>query len=152
MIQRIQTLYLFLAGILVMLTYIVPIVIFTDGTTTYNLYACHILHPETHEQLISVIPMAVLPVLSLFFSFFAIFKFKNRSFQYKLGQLNMIILIAFIIVECVYYTRISKILVDADATPYIGIFIPTIALILVFLANKAIKKDERLVKSADRIR
>jgi hypothetical protein len=34
----------------------------------------------------------------------------------------------------------------------IGMFIPILAILLLVLANKAIKKDEDLVKSADRLR
>jgi len=34
----------------------------------------------------------------------------------------------------------------------IGMFLPIISIILLVFANKAIKKDEDLVKSADRIR
>jgi hypothetical protein len=34
----------------------------------------------------------------------------------------------------------------------IGMFVPILAVLLLVLANKAIKKDEDLVKSADRLR
>ena len=34
----------------------------------------------------------------------------------------------------------------------IGMFIPILVILLVVLANKAIKKDEDLVKSVDRLR
>lgn len=152
MIQRIQSIYLLLAAIVVMITYYVPIAIFVENNTTYNLYACHILHPETKQAVLSVVPMAVLPLLSLFFSVFAIFKFKNRSFQIKLGKLNMLILITLMAVQVIYFIRLSKILSQAEASPFISAAAPLLALILVLLANRAIKKDDNLVKSADRIR
>jgi ABC-type polysaccharide transport system permease subunit len=34
----------------------------------------------------------------------------------------------------------------------IGMFVPVLAIVLLVLANKAIKKDEDLVKSVDRLR
>jgi ABC-type polysaccharide transport system permease subunit len=34
----------------------------------------------------------------------------------------------------------------------IGMFLPIVAIVLLVLANKAIKKDEDLVKSVDRLR
>jgi hypothetical protein len=34
----------------------------------------------------------------------------------------------------------------------VGIFIPILSIVLLVLANKAIKKDEELVKSVDRLR
>jgi hypothetical protein len=34
----------------------------------------------------------------------------------------------------------------------IGMFIPILSIVLIVLANKAIRKDEQLVKSADRLR
>lgn len=153
MIQRIQSIYLLLAAIVVMLMYYIPVAIFKENDVIYNMYACHILHPTTRESLLSVVPMAILPLLSLFFSLFAILKFKNRSFQMKLNKLNLLVLLALIAVEGVYFFRISKnVLQQADAQPYIAALAPLIAIIFVVLANKAIKKDDNLVKSIDRIR
>ncbi len=151
MIQRIQSIYLFLAGILVMLMYTFPLAIFNSNSIIYELLACHIKNPVTGNLLVNVVPMAVLPLLSLFLSFFALVKFKNRIFQMKLGKLNMIVLVALVVVEVIYFLRIESML-EVDGKPGFSAIIPLVSLLLILMANKAIKKDDNLIKSADRIR
>jgi hypothetical protein len=150
MIQRIQSIYLLIAGILVMLMYKIPIAIFSSGNVVYSLFACHIKHPETGDLVLNVLPMAVLPLLSMFLSFFALIKFKNRVFQIKLGKLNILILFALLAVESIFVVRLQGIL--GDGMPQFSAILPIISLLLIIMANRAIKKDENLVRSADRIR
>ena len=79
-----------------------------------------------------------------------IFMFKNRKLQFVLGRLN-IILNLFLLGVFVYWSlslpgemQISE--------KGIGMFLPIISIVFLVLANKAIKRDEDLVKSADRFR
>lgn len=150
MIQRIQSVYLFIAGIIVLAMYKIPVAEFSNGELIYKLFACHILDPTTGTPFINVVPMAVLPILSMFLSLFAIFKFNNRSFQIKLGKMNMLVLIVLIAVQVIYYFRIQGLM--SNGKPGFSAIIPLVAILLIFMANKAIKKDDNLVKSADRIR
>jgi len=150
MIQRIQSLYLLIAGIIVLVMYKMPVAVFTGSDLIYNLYACHILHPSTGASVINVVPMAVLPVLSMFLSFFALLKFKNRSFQMKLGKLNIIVLVALLAVQVIYFIRIEQLI--GEGNPGFSAIVPLVSILLILMANKAIKKDDNLVKSADRIR
>ena len=41
---------------------------------------------------------------------------------------------------------------EASSEKGIGMFLPIVVILFAFLANKAIKKDEDLVKSVDRLR
>lgn len=150
MIQRIQSVYLFIAGLMVLAMYKIPVAQFTEGESVYNLFACHILNPTTGSSYINVVPMAVLPLLSLFLSLFAIIKFKNRGFQIKLGKMNILVLLVLIAVQVIYYLRLQMLI--GSGKPGFSAIIPLLAIVLVLMANKAIKKDDNLVKSADRIR
>jgi hypothetical protein len=94
--------------------------------------------------------MSVLFFVSAFLTFFTIFQFKKRQLQFVLGRLS--ILINFILLGIlVYFTQnlSGEITVSEKG---IGLLIPIITIVLVALANKAIKKDEELVKSVDRLR
>lgn len=150
MIQRIQSIYLLIAGLVMLAMYNVPVAVFTSGELSYNLFACHILHPISGEMVINVVPMAVLPLLSLFLSLFALLKFKNRTFQMKLGKLNVLVLLVLIVVQGIYFVRLANML--GQGKPGFSAIVPLIAIILVFMANKAIRKDDNLIRSADRIR
>jgi len=151
MIQRIQSVYLLIAGILTLLIYKLSIASYLVNEIVYSLFVCHITHPEGDQALISVIPMAILPILSTFFSFFALIRFNNRAFQVKLGKINLLILITLLVVQVIYFFKVSSIL-SVKGTPQFGAILPLIALILVLMANRAIKKDDDLIRSADRIR
>lgn len=151
MIQRKQSLFLLLAAIVMFVMYRVPMATFMSNGLVYKLFACHILQPENGTALINVMPMAVLPLLSAILSVIAIFKFKNRTLQMRIGKINYLVLITLIAVQVIYVLRIQGMLNDELQFGFSGI-VPVVAIILVFMANKAIKKDDDLVKSADRIR
>ncbi|WP_397362109.1 DUF4293 domain-containing protein [Olleya sp. R77988] len=81
----------------------------------------------------------------------SIFNFKNRKSQFVLGRLNMIlnlILLGF------FVYRILNASGEANdvSEKGVAIFLPIISIVFLALANKAIKKDEDLVKSVDRLR
>lgn len=151
MIQRKQSLFLLFAGVLIFLMYKIPVATFAVGDAIYQLFACHILNPETGASVISVVPMAVLPVLSAVLSLIAVFKFKNRKLQMQIGKINLLVLFTLIVVEGIYFLRLQTIL-ETTGKPGFSAIIPLLAIVLVFMANKAIKKDDDLIKSADRIR
>lgn len=80
----------------------------------------------------------------------SIFMFKNRKAQFMLGRLNIIL--NFILLGFFVYQSLNLSGETAVSEKGIGMFIPIISIVLLALANKAIKKDEELVKSVDRLR
>jgi cytochrome c oxidase assembly factor CtaG len=102
-----------------------------------------------------VIVQDVLVVLAMFLgsavlSLVNIFLFKNRKLQFVMGRLN-ILLNFFLLGVFVYWSLIvpGEMKISEKG---IGMFIPVLSIVFLVLANKAIKKDEDLVKSADRFR
>ena len=87
--------------------------------------------------------------LTALIALIAIFKFKNRKLQFVLGRI--IILINLFLLGILIYLSLT-IPGEASSEKGIGIFIPTVVIVFAVLANKAIKKDEDLVKSVDRLR
>ncbi len=97
------------------------------------------------------------PVLVLFAFFgsallalIAILLFKNRKNQFVLNRLNMILnlfLLGFFV-----YRSLSLSGETAVSEKGIGMLIPAFSIVFLVLANRAIKKDEDLVKSVDRLR
>lgn len=151
MIQRIQSLFLALAAALLVAMYWFPLASFTANDVIYKLFACRFQHPETGNALISTLPLAVLPCLSALLSLIIIFKYKNRVLQMRLCKLVMLVLFATLIVGAIYFWRIGQML-QLNGQFAFGAIIPLVALGFVILAHRNIKKDEKLVRSADRIR
>lgn len=151
MIQRIQSLFLVLATALLVALYWFPLASFMVNDLIYNLFVCRFQHPETGSTLISTLPLAVLPCLSALLSLIIIFKYKNRVLQMRLCKLVMLVLFTTLVVGAIYFYRIGQML-QVNGQIAFGAIIPLIAFGFVLLAHRNIKKDEKLVRSADRIR
>ena len=136
MIQRIQTVYLFLAAaISAGLIFVFYLWTNTEGAKVFAL--------DNYTYLGMFLGSALLSLIS-------IFSFKNRKFQFVLGRLNIIL--NFILLGVFVYQSLN---VSGEANVSekgIGILLPIFSIVCLVLANKAIKKDEDLVKSVDRLR
>jgi len=83
-------------------------------------------------------------------SVISIFSYKKRQTQFVYNRLNIIL--NFILLGLFVYQSLNLSGETLVSEKGIGMFLPLGSIILLALANKAIKKDEDLVKSADRIR
>ncbi|WP_299674093.1 DUF4293 domain-containing protein [uncultured Tenacibaculum sp.] len=143
MIQRIQTLYLLLAGIISGgLTFVFNL----WSTAKSTIFSLDLLQAASFLQ--KSIPVSFF--LSAILSVVAIFLFKNRQLQFVVGRLN--ILTNLFLLGVLVYLSLTLSGETAVSEKGIGMFIPVVTLVLLVFANKAIKKDEDLVKSVDRLR
>lgn len=144
MIQRIQSVYLLLASLFTVVGLLV-FGLWTDenGSEYFGMDAF-----SSGNALLMVI--TGLFFVTALLTLVAIFQFKDRKKQFVIGRLAILdnlILLGFLI----YVTQnLSGEIVVSEKG--IGLLIPIINVVLVTLANKAIKKDEELVKSVDRLR
>ena len=137
MIQRIQTVYLLAALVIsAVLPFFFPLWTLNDGNVFYFM----------QSQL-----YAVLFGLSATLSLLGILSYKKRQHQFVIGRLNIILNL--ILLGLFVYRSLNlsgeAVLVSEKG---IGMFLPIISIVFLVLANKAIKKDEDLVKSVDRLR
>ena len=136
MLQRIQTLYLLaIAAITGGLVFVLNLWIAIDGTTVYAKNEFLLLGLFLSSAILAVI---------------TIFLFKNRKLQFVLNRLNIILnftLLGIFVVRSLNISGESNI-----SEKGIGMLLPIISIVFLVLANKAIKKDEDLVKSVDRLR
>ncbi|MDO6519791.1 protein of unknown function [Zobellia uliginosa] len=136
MIQRIQTVYLL---IVVLVAGVLPfwVNLWSDAEGN-EIFA-------SHEIFISL-TFYISSLLALI----AIVMFKNRKNQFVMNRLNMILnlfLLGFFVYRSLNLS--GEISVSEKG---IGMLIPIISIVFLVLANRAIKKDEDLVKSVDRLR
>jgi hypothetical protein len=144
MIQRIQSVYLFLAALLS------GIVIFFASLWVDNNNEAFFAVDAFKSSNVLLKIAALLFFLSALVSLYTIFKFKNRQLQFVLGRIN--ILTNFILLGILVYFSQNLSGETVVSMKGIGLLIPVFTIALVALANKAIKKDEELVKSVDRLR
>lgn len=136
MIQRIQTVYLFLASIAAIAFLFIPF-----GTIAYQ--GKDMLLKGNMNPIFDVIVGIIITIAII-----AIFLYKNRKNQSLLVLINIILSILFIGFEVFgAYTH------QKDNFHFsIGFILPVFVLIFNVLAYTAIKSDEKLVKSMDRLR
>ena len=137
MIQRIQTIYLFLAFVTTgILPFFLSLWTLSDGKDFYFM----------QNQFFTV-----LLGLSTTLSIISIISFKKRQNQFVMGRLNMILNLILLGLFVYYSLNVSGEAATVSEKG-IGMFLPIVTIVLLVLANKAIKKDEDLVKSVDRLR
>jgi len=103
------------------------------------------------ENLEKLIPVTVILILIPLFSVASIFLFRKRKIQMKLTIL-LIILIVFMILILSYFNFTITRKYNAEIIPGIKLILPVLMLISSILAYKGIRRDEKLVRSYDRIR
>jgi hypothetical protein len=143
MIQRIQTVYLLSAAIISGVSIFVFHLWVSAGK---SIFVVDLFQNSSYQ--IKSIP--VLFFTSSVIALISIFMFKNRKLQFVFGR--FIILINFILLGLLLYVSLKLPGETAVSEKGIGMFIPILVILLVVFANKAIKKDKDLVKSADRLR
>ena len=137
MIQRIQTNYLLLAFVVTgVLLFFFPLWTMSDNKEYF------FMQSQVYTILLG---------LSTSLTLLGVVSYKKRQNQFVIGRLN-IILNLILLGLFVYRSLNLSGETPAVSEKGIGMFLPAVAIVLLVLANKAIKKDEDLVKSVDRLR
>ncbi len=161
MIQRIQTVYLLIIAILGILTLCLPIfgihspTIESDNIYMFDLWAKLPLDIGTWVTFLPIVALLI-PVVSGI----TIFLFKNRQLQIKLAIILLVFIVLFyILIACfviIGYFELSLIFPEGSGSYHIdlkiGAFCLIIGMVINILSIAAIRRDEKLVRSLDRIR
>lgn len=136
MIQRIQTVFLALVALVSgVLPSFLPLWVDVEGTRVYA------------EGMVWVrlafFAAVVLAIGSMLW-------YKNRQYQFVINRLN--ILLHLVVLGFFVYQSLSVSGETVVSEKGIGLLIPVGSIVFLVLANRAIQKDEALVKSADRLR
>jgi len=134
MIQRIQTLYLFIVTILQL--------------TTVLWIRDRLLFSGKNVDLLSHYILLIPTILLVVIPFWNIFQFKNRKGQFVVNRLLLLLSLLLMGNQLLGYMNI-----EAYSQDQIWVTISyLLTVILLALSNRAIKKDEDLVRAADRLR
>lgn len=132
MIQRIQTIWLFLTSVAGLLAVLLPVA----GTTVLFEYVLN-----------SILALAIILPLA------TIFLYKNRKLQIKLCYAVLILFMLLYILYGIFFALYpTTITASSNGVLLLWGALPLIAILLDVLAIRAIKKDEKLVRSLDRLR
>jgi hypothetical protein len=154
MIQRIQTLYLLIAAVLVAMLFFFPFaeIAGSDGTIyAFDAKGIYNQGVPNAEKIYGSLPINLLSGFTLGLLLIIIFQFKNRVRQMRLSTLSIFILVGLSGI-IFYYTWKSASIIGGTYSLSLVTAFPLISAILVYLAIRSIARDELLVRSIDRIR
>ncbi|MBK7852926.1 MAG: DUF4293 domain-containing protein [Bacteroidetes bacterium] len=149
MIQRIQSLFLLGVIVLSVLLYFLPVYGFSELAQVSADSA-----PSGPIKDLTIANNTLLMIINgaiAAFSLLAIFLYKNRSLQMRICRLN--ILLTSVLMVLLYFAAdtLSSGMNQQIHFRY-GAYLPFFVILFLFLANYNIRKDDELVRSADRLR
>ena len=152
MIQRIQTIWLFLAALTICCLLFIPMVTTTVGLDEYQVLATGLYQKTANEtkQIEDYLPLMIATIVVSLVSFGNIFNFKRRTAQKRVIMANVALIIGLSFWCSIYAKKIPGGLEVANYN--VGMFLPVIAIFFCILAMRGINNDERLIRSADRLR
>ncbi len=143
MIQRIQTIFLFLASAAALGLFALPIAQTPEAVSDSVLFADTQYQLEDHWSLMAAFGAGGALLL------IAIFLFRNRKLQMNLTLVGLLLSAAGIGLTLFFYFS-DKAAEQAQFVP--GVALPALTIIFALLAHRFIKKDDNLVRSMDRLR
>lgn len=147
MIQRIQTVYIFIAAVITALLLGLDYAELAVNGDLYVFNANGIIHGE--QVIFNGLPVMIFIVLIVLLHIAVIFMYKNRIMQIRILAFTIILLLG--LLGLLFYFLHSG-FENVEAAYKYPMTFPLIAAIVDYLAIRAIGKDEALVRSLDRIR
>ncbi|MBU2651288.1 MAG: DUF4293 domain-containing protein [Bacteroidetes bacterium] len=156
MIQRIQTLFLAIALVAVVLAFFYPVASFWSENYSLRLSLAGIdkIHDQSGSVQVNTIPLIALNSIAGLLILISIFLYKKRILQLRMvrfaifADIIMLVLLFFFYIPQIEEHTTSS----AEYLSEPGIYFPLVALVFLTLAIRYIVRDEKLVRSADRIR
>lgn len=159
MIQRVQS--LFLLGVVISMILILFFPIWEETApaqnqeTTLDAYSLALVSVSGTEEQVqqesSTLVIAILSVVAAITSLYEILRYRNRLTQMKLGALNNLLIMG-VLGASWYYSFQGEAYLEGRGDYELGFFLPAIAIMLNIMANRYIRRDEKLVRSVDRLR
>lgn len=153
MIQRIQSLYMFLAIAAIVLTFLIPIGKMADGVITADVTPYGVYDSQANVRMVPDDYLFYIPLaLALILTVLSFFSYNDRKAQIKYLKLTFFLFAVTFVLMALYINDVQSVLQGMTFSLSAGFFFPLLSVVFNWLAAKAIRKDENLVRSVDRIR
>lgn len=157
MIQRIQTLYLFLSIAVGVAQCFLPIAGFLTTESLWCEWTFNAWRMQSGELLLSTWAMAILLITIPVVSLITLLLYKKRVLQMRLSIFNIVVMAGYYLLYAYYYWVVKQhVAVDTEMVRMgamtIGSALPMVEMILTAMALRRIWKDEVLVRSLNRLR
>lgn len=150
-IQRIQSLYLLIVTILLIVAACLPVGFFVDQAGEMCVFRPLYVSIPGQGNSYAVFGMFTLLILSAIVSFGTIFCYKKMLLQIRLSIFNIILLVGYHLTFVASWLMVKENLYS-DFRLNWSVSLPIVAIILIILAMKAIARDNKLLKDLNSMR
>ncbi|WP_448104781.1 DUF4293 domain-containing protein [Pedobacter panaciterrae] len=154
MIQRVQSIWLLLAALTLICLFFIPLITKSVNNTEYLLYL------DGHQQSTkgvndastAVTPLGAMIIngVAVLVCLICIFQFKNRAMQKRLIMINIVLIVVTAILSALNASLLPGGINGSSI--HFGSSLFVLAIIFCLLSIRGIRKDEQLLRSADRLR
>jgi hypothetical protein len=155
MIQRIQSVWLFLATCSLFALLLFPYIHILDMDGTTRSVRVTGVYENLNGQVVQTeafLALTVVTIIVALIPFIIIFFYRNRKLQITLSYVTILLIIGL----SFWTAQVAKAQagnISLGLENYgLGVALPPIAILFMILALKGIRKDEKLIRSADRLR
>lgn len=154
--QRIQSVFLGVSILSLVLAMLTPVWLGISGGAEYRLYPIYFMIKQngqvTTSQYIPYCLTAVLLVAAVTIAITELRRYDNRFLQVKLGTLNSLILAGVMICDIIFSNQMAKSYPDIPWKYDLSLWVTFVAVAGNWLAVRFIRRDERLVRDSDKLR
>ena len=150
MLQRIQTVYLLLASICMVVSLLTNIAVFTFGGDIVSFQAMGFYMNE--EIIFSTWGLFIIGNIAAILSVLIVFLYKKRMHQIRLASFNLFMILGYYGLIAFYILKRNPEAHSVFEHVGVGMVTPFIAIVLTYLAIRKIGADEALIRSLNRIR
>jgi len=153
--QRIQTVFLGLVVVSMVISLFLPLLKVMEGTKEIQLFPLHFSTIEAGQRTTVYFPYsltAILMVAAATIAVMEIRQFDNRITQIKLGTLNSLILAGALGSAVYFFTQVTKQYGGGAAHLPPALWVMFVGVACNWLAVRFIRRDEKLVRDSDRLR
>ncbi|MEM8907665.1 MAG: DUF4293 domain-containing protein [Bacteroidota bacterium] len=146
MIQRIQTLFLLLAAAAAFALFAFPFASTAQAVESSAMFA------DGLYDISDSLGLQILFCLAGILAFVSMLLFKNRKTQLLVSRMAIVANVIGLVLAIMLFVRDRDTLGPANPDDGLGLYLPILFLVFVLLAIRFINKDEKLVRSMDRLR
>lgn len=153
MIQRIQSIYLLLAALFMGGLFLQRADLIKIEAANPTVLAEMEYYNDSVLDVYDQNLLIVFAVVAILFAMLTIFLFRKRKLQITMGRLTIMVVLFFLVmVTYLSFADLQNFMDSINLGLGYGLLFPALAILMLILANRNIKKDEKLVKSMDRLR
>jgi peptidoglycan/LPS O-acetylase OafA/YrhL len=155
MLQRIQTIWLFCATAAIFCLFLFPFIQFLDLDGTAKAIKATGVYQNLNGKVVQTEPFIALTIATVvvgLIPFVIIFFYKNRKKQLSISYIAILLILAYSF-WLVQTAKQEAGNMQLELQNYgIGVILPSLAILFIILALRGIRRDQKLIRSADRLR